>query len=273
MSGFEAFGRMESEKWSDSSRARHYVNLFASAADQAVQPLVDVVHAKSGRRALDVCCGHGNVAEVLRARGCDVLGLDFSQAMLDIARSRVNAVKFVDGDAQNLPFPDNDFDIVVSNFGICHVPDQPQAIAEAHRVMRPGGSFAMTVWCGPDVSPCMEVLYNAVKAHGSPDVSLPAGPDFHQFAKPDSATQLLSGAGFSEVSVRFVESSLEFNKPELLCEIFEKATARAATLLAAQPPGCLSAIRSDMALAVRERFGRDGHYKAPMPAALVSARK
>jgi ubiquinone/menaquinone biosynthesis C-methylase UbiE len=85
MSGFEAFGRMESENWSDSSRARHYVELFASAADQSVQALVDAVHAGNGRRALDECCGQGNVTEVLKTRGCDVTGLDFSQAMLDMA--------------------------------------------------------------------------------------------------------------------------------------------------------------------------------------------
>jgi ubiquinone/menaquinone biosynthesis C-methylase UbiE len=273
MSQFEAFGRMESENWADSSRVRHYVDLFAFAADQTVQALVDVVYAKGGRRALDVCCGHGNVTEALRTRGCDVFGLDFSQAMLDIARSRLNDVNFVHGDAQNLPFLDNDFDIVISNFGICHVPDQPRALAEAHRVMRPGGNFAMTVWCGPDVSPCFELLYNAVKSHGSPDVRLPAGPDFHQFAKLESAIQLLSAVGFSEVAVKNVDCLWRFDKPEFLCEIFEKATARAATLLAAQPPDRLSAIRSAMALAVRERFGHGSQYKVPMPAALVSARK
>jgi ubiquinone/menaquinone biosynthesis C-methylase UbiE len=70
-------------------------------------------------------------------------------------------VTFVHGDAQILPFQDNNFDIVISNFGICHVPDQPRALAEASRVLRSGGHFAMTVWCGPDVSPCFEILYGA----------------------------------------------------------------------------------------------------------------
>lgn len=273
MSEFEVFGRMESDNWSDSSRAAHYVELFSSMTDQSVQALADAVHAANGRLALDVCCGQGNVSEALKDRGCEVSGLDFSQAMLDIARSRVQGVNFVHGDAQNLPFEDNNFDIVVSNFGICHVPDQPRALAEAYRVLRPGGHFAMTVWCGPDVSPCFELLYGAVKAHGSPEVGLPVGPDFHQFARIEFATGLLSETRFSNVEMKVVDCAWVLDRPELLCETFEKATVRAAQLFGAQPPERRAAIRAAMATTVRERFGDGRRYKVPMPAALVSAGK
>jgi ubiquinone/menaquinone biosynthesis C-methylase UbiE len=153
MSDYEAFGRMESVGWSDSSRATGYAELFAGASDNAVNPLLDAVQAKTGDRALDLCCGHGNVSEALTARGCAVWGLDFSPSMLEMARARVPDAVFVEADAQEIPFEDEDFDVVVSNFGICHVPDQKRALTEARRVMRGGGRFAMTVWCGPDESP------------------------------------------------------------------------------------------------------------------------
>jgi SAM-dependent methyltransferase len=193
--------------------------------------------------------------------------------MLDIARKGVPGAVFVEGDAQRLPFPDKDFDIVVSNFGICHVPDQPSALAEAHRVLRTGGRFAMTVWCGPDASPCFEVLYGAVKKHGSAEVSVPSGPDFHQFAKSQVAQDLLSRAGFSDVRLNIADCFFDLDKPERLCEIFENATVRAANLLAAQPPDRLLEIRSAVAAMVRNRFSIGGRWRVPMPATLVSARK
>ena len=273
MSDYEAFGRMERESWSDASRTSRYAELFAPAADQAIKALLDAVGAKNGDRALDICCGQGNVSEALIARGCEVSGLDFSPPMLQMARQRVPGARFVEADAQDLPFQDSHFDIVVSNLGICHVPDQCRALSEAYRVLRLGGQFAMTVWCGPDVSRSFELLYAAIEAHGSPDLGIPSGPDFHQFAKIDIASRVLSKIGFSSVNLTVVDCSWELERPESLCEIFEKATVRAAMLLANQPPERLSAIRSAVANAVRERFGNGGRWRVPMPAALISARK
>src|SRR5262249_27098700 len=79
---------------------------------------------------------------------------------------------------------------------IDHLLDAAGALAEARRVLRSDGKFAITVWCGPESSPCFAAVYHAIKTHGDPDVSAPPGPDFHQFARPDMAVKLLSAAGF-----------------------------------------------------------------------------
>jgi len=273
MSEYAAFGRMESEGWSDASRALSYTELFAGASDHAIDRLLRAAQAKLGDRALDLCCGHGNVSEALKARGCTVVGVDFSPSMLEMARARVPDAEFVEADVQALPVDSEDFDVVVSNFGICHVPDQPRALAEAQRVLRAGGRFAMTVWCGPDESPCFELIYGAVRAHGDKGVSVPAGPDFHQFAKTEIATDMLTAAGFSDVSLGVVECFFDLDEPERFCEIFEKGTVRAAKMLASQPVDRLSAIRAAVTAIVRERYAHDGHWRVPIPAALVSARK
>lgn len=273
MSNYEAFGRLESEGWSNSSRASSYAALFAGAADHAINSLLNAVRAKAGDKALDLCCGHGNVADALKARGCAVWGVDFSPAMLEMARERVPDAVFVEGNAQDLPFEEEDFDVVVSNFGICHVADQQRALAEACRVLRRNGRFAMTAWCGPDESPCFELIYSAIKSHGSPEVSLPPGPDFHQFAKSRTATDMLTGAGFSDVRLAVIDCFFDLDEPEHLCEIFEKATVRAAMLLASQPSERLSAIRSALAATVRERFAHSGRWRVPVTAAMVSAQK
>jgi SAM-dependent methyltransferase len=262
---------MERSSWSDATRASGYIELFAAASDQAIASLLDAVAAKPDLKALDLCCGQGNVSEALLRRGCDVVGIDFSQAMLAFARKRAPKATFIEADAQNLPFDDAEFDIVVSNLGICHVPDQPCALAEARRVLRPGGRFAMTVWCGPDISPCFEIVYAAIKAHGSPDVSAPPGPDFHQFARRDVAIKFLSEAGFTNVDFTIVNCAWDLASPEELFEIYAKGTVRAAMLLANQPPQNFRAIRSDLTQKVHERFSSGKRWRIPVPAAMLRA--
>jgi SAM-dependent methyltransferase len=271
VSDFSQFGDMERSSWSNASRASGYVELFASASNQAIGSLLDAAGANSGLKTLDLCCGQGNVSEALLSRGCEVVGVDFSPAMLAYARKRAPEAIFIEANAQNLPFNDAEFDVVVSNLGVCHVPDQPRALAEARRVLIPGGGFAMTVWCGPDISPCFAAVYGAIKAHGHPDVSIPLGPDFHQFARREVAERLLSDAKFSKIDVAIVDCAWDLDAPENLFEIYAKGTVRAAMLLANQPPQNLAAIRSALAISVRQQFSNGNRWRVPVPAALVRA--
>jgi hypothetical protein len=129
----------------------------------------------------------------------------------------------------------------------------------------------MTVWCGPDVSPCFEIVYSAISAHGSRQVSAPPGPDFHQFAKKEIAEKLLREAGFDNVDLAIVDCVWDLDSPKDLSEIYEKGTVRAAMVLANQPPPNLTAIRRAMAEAVQKRFAYGDRWRVPVPAALVRA--
>src|SRR5262249_32824794 len=160
----------------DAQRASGYVDFFAAASDRIVEPLLDAVGATAGQNVLDLCCGQGNVAEALAARGCKVTGVDFSAPMLEFARRRLSDAVFFEADAQGLPFRDAEFDLVVSKVGVCHVPDQRRALAEAKRVLRQSGRFGMTVWCGPDMSPSYEMVYRLIKTYGAPGITAPPGP-------------------------------------------------------------------------------------------------
>jgi SAM-dependent methyltransferase len=271
VSDFAAFAEAERAGWSDADRASGYVDLFAAASDQVIAPLLDAAGARPGRVILDLCCGQGNVAATLISRGCKVVGADFSPAMLDLARRRLPDAVFVTADAQDLPFPSGGFDVVVSNVGICHVPDQPRALAEAKRVLRPGGRFAMTVWCGPDISPSYELVYRTIKTHGAPGITAPPGPDFHQFANQKIAHELLSSVGFSNIDMSFVESGWTLSPPDGLFQIFARGTVRAAMLLSRQPPEHLAAIRSALSDEVCQRFASGPQWRVPTMAALLSA--
>lgn len=96
-----------------------------------------------GRRALDVCCGTGDVAFALARSGARVTGVDFSPAMLAVARERAGRrageVEFLEGDALHLPFAKDSFDAVTISYGLRNLADFAAGLAEMRRVLRPGG--------------------------------------------------------------------------------------------------------------------------------------
>src|ERR1700751_172459 len=130
--------------------AADYGDTFAAATRGFVAPLLDAAHVGARTRVLDVCCGPALVTGAAVARGAIAAGLDFSPAMLAIARAAQPHVEFSQGDAEALPYADGAFDAVVANFGLHHVPHPTAALAEMHRVLAPGGRAAFTVWPRPD---------------------------------------------------------------------------------------------------------------------------
>ena len=103
------------------------------------------MNVKKGSSALDVCCGTADwtiaLAEAVGPDG-KVIGLDFSESMLDSGRPKVAnypTVELIQGNAMELPFPDNSFDYVTIGFGLRNVPDYDQVLMEMNRVLKPGG--------------------------------------------------------------------------------------------------------------------------------------
>ena len=100
---------------------------------------------------LEIACGTGRVTRHLRQRldkGVRLVASDISQAMLEIARKRVDGVEFHEADAGKLPFASGSFAAAVCAFGIMFFPDKPAALREARRVLREGGTFLFNVWDG-----------------------------------------------------------------------------------------------------------------------------
>jgi ubiquinone/menaquinone biosynthesis C-methylase UbiE len=114
------------------------------------------LHVKPGDLALDVGSGDGLFTIELARRGAKAYGIDIEDRDLDRGRARVQSLGLDDfvelqpGDGQKLPFPDNMFDHVVSNCTIEHIPDDSAALREMHRVLKPGGTLALTVPADPE---------------------------------------------------------------------------------------------------------------------------
>ena len=121
--------------------------------------VADLARVSPGARALDLCCGTGDIAFALGQRGADVTGLDFSPQMLEVAaarhlKSQISNLKFQQGDAQQLPFAENTFDIVTVGYGLRNLTSWEGGLEEMRRVARPGarlivldfGKPANAVW-------------------------------------------------------------------------------------------------------------------------------
>lgn len=105
--------------------------------------VADLARVTPGARALDLCCGTGDIAFALAQRGADVTGLDFSPPMLEVAAARhlkspISNLKFQQGDAQQLPFAENTFDIVTVGYGLRNLASWERGLEEMRRVARPG---------------------------------------------------------------------------------------------------------------------------------------
>jgi demethylmenaquinone methyltransferase / 2-methoxy-6-polyprenyl-1,4-benzoquinol methylase len=114
--------------------------------------VTDLAAVQPGGRALDLCCGTGDIAFALARRGAAVTGLDFSRKMLDVAEAR-NIVRdpksgarnptFIQGDAQQIPFPDGTFDAVTVGYGLRNLASWEAGLAEMQRVAKPGARLVV----------------------------------------------------------------------------------------------------------------------------------
>ena len=114
------------------------------------ESLCEAFDLRSGSRVLDVAAGNGNATLAAARRWCDVTSTDYVASLLDAGRKRAEAeghtIRFQEADAENLPFPDASFDVVLSTFGVMFTPDQQKAASELARVCRPGGKIGLANW-------------------------------------------------------------------------------------------------------------------------------
>lgn len=102
-----------------------------------------LLEIKEGFRVLDLCCGTGDILEIIekKYKNVELYGLDFSEQMIKMAESKNINAEFVVSNAENIPYDDNSFDIVISSFGLRNVQDKQKVLAEIFRVLKKDGKF------------------------------------------------------------------------------------------------------------------------------------
>jgi ubiquinone/menaquinone biosynthesis C-methylase UbiE len=114
------------------------------------ETLCEALDLRAGARVLDVAAGNGNATLAAARRWCDVTSTDYVYSLLESGRGRAqaegHAVRFQVADAENLPFVDSSFDVVLSTFGVMFTPNQDKAAGELVRVCKPGGRIGLANW-------------------------------------------------------------------------------------------------------------------------------
>ena len=112
--------------------------------------LCEAIDLRAGERVLDVAAGNGNATVAAARRWADVTSTDYVLGLLELGRAKAEAERlpaiFQQADAEDLPFADASFDVVLSVFGVMFTPDQEQAARELLRVCRPGGRIGLVNW-------------------------------------------------------------------------------------------------------------------------------
>ncbi len=196
------------------SAAEIYENFFVPAlfADWPPQ-ILKVADVQSGHSVLDVACGTGILArEAQRVVGDSgvVTGVDINEEMLAVARSASNQINWQNSAAESLPFEDDSFDRVVSQFGLMFFNDRVQSVREMLRVLRPGGKLCVAVWASlgdtPGYAAVSEMLAELFGPKVAQSIQFP-----YSLGDTNTLKTLFAEAGAPNVTVQTVMGKARFD--------------------------------------------------------------
>jgi SAM-dependent methyltransferase len=207
------------------------------------QALIEDAKIISRQAVLDVATGPGepalSLAKLVGPEG-KVIGVDAVPEMVEAARREANRRGFQNANfdvafADNLPFPENAFDAVISRFGVMFFPSPVDCVREMLRVIKPGGRIAMAVWHFAETNPFHYAVSQVVERYVDSPRPVPDSPDAFRFADPGKLLTILSNAGAAATSERLLRFTIRAPISvedfwTLRSEMSEKLRARLATL-------------------------------------------
>jgi SAM-dependent methyltransferase len=269
--GAQAFKALERAGWSE--KAETYGLLTGRITARLVEPLLDAAGVAAGMHVLDVGTGPGYAARRAAERGAVATGVDIAEAMVALARSRNEGIRFLRADAEELPFPDCSFDALVGNLVVNHLPRPDGAVREFARVLRREGAFALSTWDRPERNRFVGILVDAL---GECGVTRPpqaaAGPDPYRFGDDDEFRALLRGASCEEVEIWSVSLAHRVGDVNELWQGLLGGSVRTAGLVMRQAPWTRRKIRAAFQR-LAEEYRTDGELVIPARAKIARGRK
>lgn len=255
-SATDAFTQFEHVRWQGA--VAPYDRLFGQLTNQAARRIVEKLKQENDLpkgRGLDCATGPAYVLENAMKygfQGKDLVGVDFSAAMLKRAEERLqnSDITWLEADIQTsfICSRSEKFAWCSCNFGVLHLARPEDFFRVARQVLKPRGFFAFTVWSALDRSPAFQIALNSIKAHGSLEVGLPEGPPFFRYSDPEEARKDLVDAGFDPLQIHTEEVDMAWtlSDAEDLWHAFLEGTARTGGLLERQSPEAKRSIKQAM---------------------------
>jgi SAM-dependent methyltransferase len=188
--------------------------------------------------------------------------------MVEIGRTRYPQIELRVGDVEELTLQDGSVDAAVMAYGLLHLARPDQALAEAYRILRPGGCVGATVWASADRAVGFRIILDAVRAHGRLDVVLPSGPPFFRFSDHAEFRRSLEAVGLRQVQVHEIGQVWHLRDADEFFATMRFGSVRTGALLAAQQPAHLAAIQAEVARSCAAYSSPLG-LLLPMPAVLA----
>jgi ubiquinone/menaquinone biosynthesis C-methylase UbiE len=241
-----------------------------SAGDYAVigtslqivgESLCEAVDLRAGARVLDVAAGNGNASLAAARRWGEVVATDYVLALLGRARERAAAdrleIEFREADAEELPFPDASFDVVLSTFGVMFTPNQERAAAELLRVCRPGGKIGLANWTPESF---VGQLFKAIGKYLPP----PSGLKSPALWGTEVRLAELFASAAEEIDAQRRDFVFRYRSPAHWLEIFRTYYGPVHKAFGALDAEKQAALASDL-MALMERFNRSGDASLVLP--------
>jgi len=215
-----------------------YVETTMKLLSSYAQLALEKAGLNSDQDILDIACGPGTLSLLAAPLVQQVSAIDFSESMLSqfekfIEEEDIKNIEYQRGDAQTLPYDDEDFDVAFSMFGLMFFPDRISAMQEALRCLKQNGKFIMTSWVPRAESPTFKLLMETMMAINPQMVEPPAITN--PMEVPENIEQELLEAGFSKVNVERVSVNIPVNDPESFWEEMVKGNAPIALLKKSLP--------------------------------------
>jgi ubiquinone/menaquinone biosynthesis C-methylase UbiE len=227
--------------------------------------LLDGAGLRPGRYVLDVACGPGIptlLAAPLVAPGGAVVGVDLAPGMVELAGKKAREAgianaSFREADAEELPFQDNTFDAVLCCHGLVHTTDRMRALGEMWRVLKKGGTLALSVWSTPERVPALSIVAKAIRER-FPAAVVAGAPMWFDFGPGGALEKALTDTGFHGISVARHTVVQEKRDGEEYWEAVLGISGRLQMLLQKVPPQIASDIRTDVIKAAGNFRGARG---------------
>ena len=212
------------------------------------EDLCEALDLRPGSKVLDVAAGNGNATLAAARRWCDVTSTDYVRALLNNGRDRAAAeklkVEFREADAENLPFADKSFDVVMSTFGVMFTADHDKAAGEMLRVCRSGGKIGMANWTPEGF---IGQLFKTLGKHLPPPAGVKSPALWGTRARLD---EMFGKAGEIDAQPRMFV--FRYRSPEHWLEVFKTFYGPMLKAFAALDAAKQDALRNDLLALVRQ---------------------